>query len=88
MKNKMKKSQKSLLAIAVSAALAPVSVFAQLEEVLVTAQKREQNLQDVPIAISAVSEEMIIQTGVHTITDVIPMVSGLTGSDYGLATNT
>lgn len=84
----MKKSNKYLLTMAVSAALAPSASFAQLEEVLVTAQKRSQNLQDVPIAISAVSQEIIEQTGINTITEVIPMVPGLTGSDFGLATNT
>ena len=62
-----------------------VTAFAQLEEVLVSAQKREQSLQDVPIAISAVSGELLEQTGVNTITEVIPMVPGLSGSDYGLA---
>ena len=84
----MKKSNKYLLSMAVSAALAPSASFAQLEEILVTAQKREQNLQDVPIAISAVSQQVLDQTGINTITEVIPMVPGLTGSDYGLATNT
>ena len=84
----MKKTNKYLLSMAVSAALAPSTSFAQLEEVVVTAQKREQNLQDVPIAISAVSQEMLDQTGINTITEVIPMVPGLTGADYGLATNT
>jgi iron complex outermembrane recepter protein len=83
----MIKTNKYLLSMAVSAALAPSASFAQLEEVVVTAQKREQNLQDVPIAISAVSQEMLEQTGINTITEVIPMVPGLTGSDYGLAQN-
>ena len=84
----MKNSGKYLLTVAVSAALVPASAYAQLEEVVVTAQKREQNLQDVLIAISAVSQQVLDQTGINTITEVIPMVPGLTGSDYGLATNT
>ena len=88
MKNSVKCTQKTLLAIAVSAAITPVPVFAQLEEVIVTAQKRAQSLQDVPIAISAVNQEIIEKTGINTITEVIPMVPGLTGADYGLATNT
>jgi iron complex outermembrane receptor protein len=87
MRNAIKIAQKTILAAAVSSVLAPVSVYAQLEEVIVTAQKREQNLQDVPIAISAVTEEMLAQTGINTITQLIPMVPGLTGTDYGLATN-
>ncbi len=79
--------QKSLLSAAMVALLVPVSVYAQLDEVVVTAQKSEQNLQNVPIAISAVTGEMLEQTGVNTITEIIPMVPGLTGSDYGLAQN-
>jgi iron complex outermembrane receptor protein len=88
MKNKMKVLQKTVMAVAVASVFTPLSAYAQLEEVVVTAQKREQNLQEVPIAISAVSEEMIVKTGVNTISQVIPMVPGVTGSDYGLATNT
>ena len=57
MNNKVKVLRKSLLAVAVSSVIAPISAYAQLEEVIVTAQKREQNLQKVPIAISAVSQE-------------------------------
>jgi iron complex outermembrane receptor protein len=56
------------------------TTFAQLEEVLVTAQKRQQSLQEVPIAISAVSGELLEQTGVNTITEIIPMVPGLSGA--------
>ena len=87
MKNNMKVIQKSLIAVAVCSVIAPMSAYAQLEEVVVTAQKREQNLQDVPVAISAVTEEMLEKTGINTITQLIPMVPGLTGSDYGLAQN-
>ena len=36
-----------------------VGQAAELEDILVTAQKREQSLQDVPIAISAVSGEAL-----------------------------
>jgi iron complex outermembrane receptor protein len=88
MNNKMIVLRTSLIAAAVSAAIAPGAALAQLEEVIVTAQKREQSIQDVPIAISAINERILEQTGVNTITEVIPMVPGLTGSDYGLATNT
>jgi iron complex outermembrane receptor protein len=55
------------IAVAISALAFSTSAFAQLEEVLVTAQKREQSLQEVPIAISAVSGELLEQTGVNTI---------------------
>lgn len=84
----MKNNYKKRISIIIAALLTANSAFAQLEEVLVTAQKREQSLQEVPIAISAVNQELLEQTGVNTITEVIPMVAGLSGADYGLATNT
>ena len=50
------------VAAAVAAALAGGPALAQeqtLEEIVVTAQKREQNVQDVPIAISAFTGDML-----------------------------
>ena len=45
MRNKMKVIQKSLIAVAVSSVIAPISAYAQLEEILVTAQKRSESVQ-------------------------------------------
>jgi len=48
------------LALALLPMLAvPAAVHAQIEEILVTAQKREQSLQDTPIALTALSAEAI-----------------------------
>ena len=49
------KTFKGLTALAVSTSLLAISApaFAQLDEIIVTAQKKEENLQDVPIAIQA-----------------------------------
>ena len=41
-----------------------------LEEIVVTAQKRAQNLQDVPIAISAISSEKVEQLGIRDSRDL------------------
>jgi iron complex outermembrane receptor protein len=60
---------------------------AQLEEVVVTAQKRAESVQDVPVAISAMSEELIADTGVDNLTQVLPMLPGVTGSTAGISTN-
>jgi iron complex outermembrane receptor protein len=76
----VKNANKKML-VAISALTLSSMVSAQLEEVLVSAQKREQSLQDVPIAISAVNEELLEKTGINTITEVIPMVPGLTGAE-------
>ena len=46
------------------------SVQAQLDEIIVTAQKREQNLQDVPIAVTAFSGEALALSGVQNIEDL------------------
>ncbi|MDO8863588.1 TonB-dependent receptor [Haliea sp. E1-2-M8] len=57
----------TVVAAAVAAAIAG-STLAQaqvLEEVIVTAQKREQSLQDVPIAVTAFTNEMLQKTGVR-----------------------
>jgi len=59
-----------------------------IEKIEVTASKRVESMQDVPVAISALNENMLEVTGVDTVTDVIPMVPGLTGQTYGLTTNT
>lgn len=41
-----------------------------IEEVVVTAQRREQNLQDVPIAVTAATAEMLADAHVENITDI------------------
>ncbi|WND02964.1 TonB-dependent receptor [Temperatibacter marinus] len=43
-----------------------------LEEIVITAQKREQGLQDVPISISALTSKMMVEKG---ITDLVSMSS-------------
>lgn len=50
---------------------------AGLEEIVVTAQKREQSLQDVPIAISAVSADTLRDSGANGIAGVAALVPSL-----------
>jgi iron complex outermembrane recepter protein len=57
--------RKTTLALAVGAVFSAPLQAQVLEEVIVTAQKREQNLQDVPVAVSAFTNEMLEQTGVR-----------------------
>lgn len=60
------------------AALLPVvEAQAQLEEVVVTAQKREQNLQDVPMAVSAVGRERVEANEINNIEDLAKIVPSL-----------
>lgn len=44
--------------------------MAQLEEVTVTAQRREQSLQDVPVAVTAFDAEALAKSGAATIVDL------------------
>ncbi|MFC6977432.1 TonB-dependent receptor plug domain-containing protein [Microbulbifer taiwanensis] len=49
----------------------------ELEEVVVTAQKREQNLQDVPVAVTAVSGEQLQEAVIKDIFDLQTNTPGL-----------
>ena len=51
-----------------------------IEELIVTAEKRAQNLQDVPVAISAFTDETRVKVGILTITDVANFTPGLSYS--------
>ena len=58
------------LFIVLAVTLLPRTVNSQIEEIVVTAQKREQNLQDVPLAVSAVSGETLDDLGMDSWDDI------------------
>jgi iron complex outermembrane recepter protein len=73
------------LAAAVSGAFVLHSSRAQeaanqpaLTEIIVTAQKREQNIQDVPISVIALSAQQLKDSGVSDIKDMTALTPGLT----------
>ncbi len=49
-----------------------------LEEIIVTAQKREQSVQDVPIAVTAVTAESLKANRIFTVNDLGSIAPGLT----------
>jgi iron complex outermembrane recepter protein len=49
-----------------------------LEEIVVTAQKREQNLQDVPVSVTAISAEALANNRIADFTDLTRAASSLT----------
>jgi len=51
---------------------------ATLDQIVVTAQKREEVLQDVPIVVTALSEQTLENNGVRDIKDLQQVVPGLT----------
>jgi iron complex outermembrane recepter protein len=50
----------------------------ELEEIIVTAEKRSENMQDVPIAVIAVSAQQLKDAGVKDIKDLQTLTPGLT----------
>ncbi|HVW71472.1 MAG TPA: TonB-dependent receptor [Steroidobacteraceae bacterium] len=49
-----------------------------IHEIVVTAQRREERLQDVPISVTAVDSSMLERTGVESTQDLTNVVPGLT----------
>jgi iron complex outermembrane receptor protein len=58
-----------------------------LEEVIVTAQKRAENLQDVPISVSALSGERLSTANLQNLEDIALYVPNLTISEAVVSTN-
>lgn len=65
----------------VGASLLATSAFAQsgttIEELVVTAEKREQSLQDVPVAVSAFTDERRETIGINSVQDLTNFTPGL-----------
>jgi iron complex outermembrane recepter protein len=60
---------------------------AVLEEVVVTAQLREQSLQDVPVSVSAIGGEKMMEAGLSKIEDLTAYVPNFTMSESGIGTD-
>jgi outer membrane receptor protein involved in Fe transport len=90
MRSWLRNASVGTLILAASAALAPAA-YAQAEmdqtttvgEVLVTAQKYEQRLQDVPLSVTAVTSAELDQRNITAISDLQYSVPGLSSFDYG-----
>ncbi|MCB1680011.1 MAG: TonB-dependent receptor [Halioglobus sp.] len=76
----------STLAVALTAAQVALAQ-PKLEEVLVTAQKRAQDIQDVPISITAFSGAYLEENGVKTVEDVARLTPNFTISNSSQQTN-
>lgn len=84
--------KRSPLSIGVLLAVATLNANAQgysstLEEVIVTSQKRQQTLQEVPISVNVVSGEKMANSGIERIEDLQSYVPNLTMSETGVGNN-
>ncbi len=71
---------KNFLRLAVSAACAGVpanQALAEVEEIIVTSTKREANLQEIPISVTAFTEADIIRQGFKTFSDYVGQIPSL-----------
>ncbi|WP_332640975.1 TonB-dependent receptor [Brevundimonas sp.] len=66
------------IAGAASAQQAPQDQPTTIDDIIVTAQKREQNLQDVPIVVTSLSQEVLQDAGVRDIKDLQILTPGMT----------
>ena len=78
------------LATAVAIAISPSLAAGQnaIEEVVVTATKREESLQDVPVAVTALTEDALREVGVSNFEDYVLQLPGVTAGGSGPGQNT
>ena len=68
----------------------PMAALAQgaIDEVVVTARKKAENLQDVPIAVSALDEKLLDELGIDVFSDYLLQMPGITAGGSGPGQNT
>ena len=76
--------RKTMIAAAVATALTtPVLAQEVLDEVIVTATKRAESIQDVPLAVTAVSGDQLVKMQITDILSLEQAIPGLTVASYG-----
>jgi outer membrane receptor protein involved in Fe transport len=58
---------------------------AVFEEIVVTAQKRQQTLQDVPISVAVISGDRLVEAGIDNLDDLAPHVPNFSKGESGAA---
>ncbi|MEM1435762.1 MAG: TonB-dependent receptor [Pseudomonadota bacterium] len=75
------------LPLALGCLIVSASAYAQdpvvIEEIIVTAQKREQALEDVPVSVAVIDSDFIDRQDIRDLTDYLDLVPGLTGETAG-----
>ncbi|MGH6986760.1 MAG: TonB-dependent receptor [Caulobacteraceae bacterium] len=68
----------------VHAATANTGSAATVQEIVVTAEKRSENIQTVPVDVTAVSDKELLQRGIETTSQLVLAVPSLTVSSAGV----
>jgi iron complex outermembrane receptor protein len=90
--NSPRPTRNLLLAAAIAAALPAPAAFSQetsavIEEIVVTARKRAEALQDVPVAVTSLAGDFLLESGVEELTAISQSVPNVT-LETSRATNT
>ena len=80
---KTKLNRAVCMALATSAGLSSTAVLAQMEEIVVTATKRTENLQDVAIAVQALGEEKLEELNIANFDDYIRFLPSVNSAGRG-----
>ena len=90
MQSKLTAPRPCALATAVAVALSAPAVDAQkaIPEITVTATKREESLQDVPVAVTALSGTALEEIGITNFADYVLELPGVTAGGSGPGQNT
>lgn len=84
---KKKLLSQSISAVVATALGASIAHAAQLEEVVVTATKRSESAQDIPITIQTLGEETLDDLGIGNFKDYIRYLAGVTSGGRGPGRN-
>ena len=95
--NNFKTIQNKILPSLSALALVNASVFtgivgaqsqATVEEIVVTARKKSESLQDVPLSVSALRESDLEEKGINVFEDYLLQLPGVTSGGAGPGTST
>ena len=85
---KSKVSEAVFLALSASALSVTAHAQSTIEEVIVTATKRAESLQDVPIAVTALTGQALEELGITNFSDYVMQLPGVTAGGSGPGQNT
>ena len=85
---KSKVSQAVFLAVSASAISVTAQAQSVIDEVVVTATKRAESLQDVPIAVTALTGQALEELGITNFADYVMQLPGVTAGGSGPGQNT